>query len=203
MLEDPTLLLEAHEKIQQLDMLKDAVMMEVVFFLNPNVAATAAATASRNSKINSKLNPSESNQSEEKTDLIPIFENYFKMIGDITTKFFDQVWIIVEDVIELCQEDPAMVIRAVRVIEREEAMDRDIAQRVAAAVASGNAAGSKRLRKPRGYLDQFNQHIEKSISEKFTDCMFSTHQKKKNKIKISKPFPYPFLFFFGGTEIII
>eukprot|EP01027_Heterolobosea_sp_BB2_P014594 GEZU01020945.1.p1 GENE.GEZU01020945.1~~GEZU01020945.1.p1 ORF type:complete len:668 (-),score=161.25 GEZU01020945.1:99-2102(-) len=130
MLENPSYLLEAHEKIQQLEALKDAVM----------------------------------DQLENHPEYAKTFEDHFKIIGEVSHQFFEQIWMTIEEVLELAQDDPASLVRVLRVIEREENMDKEF-------LRTGPASGSKRGRKIRGYMGMCYQHISNSVMRKFADFL--------------------------------
>lgn len=102
LLEDDEGLVEAHERIMQLESIRDAAMLEV---------AMGDHMANRGQYMGL-------------AEMESIFNRFFEKIDQVTTQFFNLVFgEYLEDVVNRAEMDPALVVRLAQIIEREEEQD--------------------------------------------------------------------------------
>jgi hypothetical protein len=129
-------LLEAHEKISQLEEIRDSALSQIESGANYDI-------------------PRE------------VFDKYFRKIDDIGDKFTAVLWNCVLDVISVCEENPALMVRVLRVIEREEESDAKI--RLNAQLNDGSSKLAKT--KERNYKKKLLDNITNHVIEKFEDVI--------------------------------
>ncbi|XP_020336175.1 exocyst complex component 3-like protein isoform X1 [Oncorhynchus kisutch] len=139
-------LLEAHARLMELECWQDDILWQLHGAGAPGTAGTALST-----------------QDEE------LVRNYFSGVGKLVEALGKELWAVVGSGLALARQNPTPFVSAVRIVEREEALDQAMLEE------RGGAGGHSRplpSGRPRCWRERFFQVLEEAVSARFRSVSY-------------------------------
>ncbi|KAM6946376.1 exocyst complex component 3-like protein [Aplochiton taeniatus] len=147
-------LLEAHARLMELERWQDDVLWQL--HAGPGASGTGARAAG---SAGSPL-------SAEDQELVT---NYFSGVGRMVEALGKELWAVVSSGLALARQNPTPFVSAVRIIEREEALDQSLLEERG---ASGVDVRPLPPGRPRCWRERFFQVLEEAVATRFRSMSY-------------------------------
>lgn len=136
-------LLEAHQNLYELDMSRDDLLYQLYRLAPGN-------NADKN-----------------------MLKNYFQDVDKLLDQLAKQLWLLIRLTLNHVRREPSVIVDALRIIEREEAIDRMVQQRY-------ESTGFQAINRPKGWRNRVFEVLEESVNDRITGNKF--HERDENNL---------------------